>query len=194
MRNLDKYKGILPAFYACYDDKGAVSPAAVRQLTEYFIRKGVKGIYVNGSSGECIYLRKDERKIIIENVMEVVNAHPEHRLTVICHVACNNTEDSMELAAHAADVAEDVQQVDDLPQRDEHDDRQEGLGEGGERRDVDRRFYGPAERGALSVQGERQAVRHMPADIGRGGHEHVEEEPVEEPPPPEAPADRAGDG
>ena len=61
----------------------------------------MKGIYVNGSSGECIYLRKDERKIIIENVMEVVNAHPEHRLTVICHVACNNTEDSMELAAHA---------------------------------------------------------------------------------------------
>ncbi len=101
MRNLDKYKGILPAFYACYDDKGAVSPAAVRKLTEYFIHKGVKGIYVNGSSGECIYLRKDERKIIIENVMEVVNAHPEHRLTVICHVACNNTEDSMELAAHA---------------------------------------------------------------------------------------------
>ena len=61
MRNLDKYKGILPAFYACYDDKGAVSPAAVRKLTEYFIHKGVKGIYVNGSSGECIYLRKDER-------------------------------------------------------------------------------------------------------------------------------------
>lgn len=101
MRDLNKYKGVLPAFYACYDEKGNVSPERVRTLTEYFVKKGVKGIYVNGSSGECIYLRPEERKLIIENVMQVVNAHPEHRLTVICHVACNNTEDSMELAAHA---------------------------------------------------------------------------------------------
>lgn len=101
MRNLEKYKGVLPAFYACYDDDGHVSPERVRALIEYFVKKGVKGIYVNGSSGECIYLRPEERKIIIENVMEVVKSHPEHRLTVICHVACNNTEDSQDLAAHA---------------------------------------------------------------------------------------------
>ena len=30
MRNLNKYKGIIPAFYACYDEKGNVSPARVR--------------------------------------------------------------------------------------------------------------------------------------------------------------------
>lgn len=97
MRNLDKYKGILPAFYACYDSKGNVSPEAVRSLTQYFIDKKVKGIYVNGSSGECIYLSVEERKRILENVMAVAKG----RLTVICHVACNNTKDSMELAAHA---------------------------------------------------------------------------------------------
>lgn len=101
MRDLTKYKGVLPAFYACYDEVGKVSPERVRWLTQYFVDKGVKGIYVNGSSGECIYLRQEERKIIIENVMQVVKANPQHRLTVICHVACNNTEDSMELAAHA---------------------------------------------------------------------------------------------
>ena len=26
MRNLEKYKGVIPAFYACYDEKGEVSP------------------------------------------------------------------------------------------------------------------------------------------------------------------------
>ena len=97
MHNLEKYKGILPAFYACYDADGQVSPERVRALVRYFIVKGVKGIYVNGSSGECIYLSVAERKLILENVMEEARG----KLTVICHVACNNTADSCELAAHA---------------------------------------------------------------------------------------------
>ena len=71
MRNLDKYKGVIPAFYACYDKEGNVSPEAVRRLTQYHIDKGVKGVYVNGSSGECIYLIVRDRKTILENVMSV---------------------------------------------------------------------------------------------------------------------------
>ena len=54
MRNLEKYKGVIPAFYACYDKEGNVSPEGVQSLTKYFVEKGVKGVYVNGSSGECI--------------------------------------------------------------------------------------------------------------------------------------------
>ena len=50
MSQIEKYQGIIPAFYACYDDAGAISPARVRALTEYFIQKGVKGLYVGGSS------------------------------------------------------------------------------------------------------------------------------------------------
>ena len=36
-QDLKKYQGIFPAFYACYDEAGAVSPEAVRELTEYLI-------------------------------------------------------------------------------------------------------------------------------------------------------------
>lgn len=104
MRNLDKYKGIIPAFYACYDKEGNISPDRVRALTEYFIRKGVKGIYVNGSSGECIYQSVEDRKIVLENVMEAAKG----KLTVIAHVACNNTKDSRELASHAQKLGVDA--------------------------------------------------------------------------------------
>ncbi|MGN1167301.1 MAG: dihydrodipicolinate synthase family protein [Lachnospiraceae bacterium] len=97
MRNLDKYKGVIPAFYACYDEEGNVSPERVQALTKYFVEKGVKGVYVNGSSGECIYQSVEDKKVILENVMKAA----EGKLTVIAHVACNNTEDSMELARHA---------------------------------------------------------------------------------------------
>ena len=67
--NLEKYKGVIPAFYACYDKDGNVSPEGVQALTRYFVEKGVKGVYVNGSSGECIYQSVEDRKIILENVI-----------------------------------------------------------------------------------------------------------------------------
>ena len=104
MRNLDKYKGVIPAFYACYDKDGNISPEAVQALTKYFVEKGVKGVYVNGSSGECIYQSVEDRKIVLENVMKAA----EGKLTVIAHVACNNTKDSQELAKHAESLGVDA--------------------------------------------------------------------------------------
>lgn len=104
MRELDKYKGVIPAFYACYDENGEISPERVRLLTEFYIKKGVKGVYVNGSSGECIYQSVEDRKIVLENVMAVGKG----KLTVIAHVACNNTKDSIELAKHAEALGVDA--------------------------------------------------------------------------------------
>lgn len=103
MRNLDKYKGVIPAFYACYDDNGEISPERVRTLTEYFVDKKVRGVYVNGSSGECIYQSVEDRKVVLENVMKA-----KGDLTIINHIACNNTKDGMELAAHAESLKVDA--------------------------------------------------------------------------------------
>ena len=104
MKDLTKYQGIIPAFYACYDANGAINPAAVREMTRWFIDQGVQGLYVGGSSGECIYQSKEDRKITLENVM----AEAKGKLTVIAHVACNNTADSQELAAHAESLGVDA--------------------------------------------------------------------------------------
>ena len=104
MKDLTKYKGVIPAFYACYDENGEISQERVKSLVQYFIDKGVKGIYVNGSSGECIYQSVEDRKQIIEAVMEVAKG----KLTVINHVACNNTKDSIELAKHSESVGVDA--------------------------------------------------------------------------------------
>ena len=104
MKNISKYQGIIPAFYACYDAEGKISPEGVRSLTRWFVEKGVKGLYVGGSSGECIYQSKEERKVVLENVM----AEAKGKLTVIAHVACNNTADSQELAAHAESLGVDA--------------------------------------------------------------------------------------
>ena len=102
--NIEKYQGIIPAFYACYDAEGKINPEGVRALTRWFVEKGVKGLYVGGSSGECIYQSKEERKVVLENVM----AEAKGKLTIIAHVACNNTADSQELAAHAESLGVDA--------------------------------------------------------------------------------------
>ena len=104
MKDFTKYQGIIPAFYACYDDNGNISPERVREMTRWLISQGVKGLYVGGSSGECIYQGKEERKLLLENVM----AEAKGEITVIAHIACNNTADSCELAAHAESLGVDA--------------------------------------------------------------------------------------
>ncbi|MEG2923905.1 MAG: dihydrodipicolinate synthase family protein [Oscillospiraceae bacterium] len=104
MKNNDKYKGIIPAFYACYDEQGNISPERTQTLVRFLIEKGVKGVYVCGSSGECIYQSVEERKTTLENVMKIAKG----KITVIAHVACNNTKDSIELAKHAESLGVDA--------------------------------------------------------------------------------------
>ena len=104
MNSIAKYQGIIPALYACYDDNGAVSIDRTKALTQWFIDQGVNGLYVGGSSGECIYQTKDERKAVLEAVMEVAKG----KITIIAHIACNNTAESCELAAHAESLGVDA--------------------------------------------------------------------------------------
>ena len=102
--SIKKYQGIFPAFYACYDKKGNISREMVEKYTEWLIEKGVDGIYVGGSSGECIYQSTEERKLVLEHAVKAARG----RLVIIAHVACNNTKDSMELARHAESLGVDA--------------------------------------------------------------------------------------
>ena len=102
--SMEKYHGIIPAFYACYDEQGEVSAEGTRALARHLVTKGVKGLYVGGSSGECIYLEKEERMKTLEAVMAEVKGE----CTVIAHVACNNTRESCQLAAHAESLGVDA--------------------------------------------------------------------------------------
>lgn len=104
MKNLDKYKGIIPAFYACYDEAGEISPERIQMLAKHYLDIGVKGLYVGGSSGECIYQTVEERKLVLENVMSAVGG----KMTIIAHIAAPSTRDSIKLAKHAEELGVDA--------------------------------------------------------------------------------------
>lgn len=104
MSILSKYHGVFPAFYACYDDKGEISPERIHNLVSYYISAGIKGLYVGGSSGECIYQNLEERKLVLQEVAEA----SKKRLILIAHIGAPNTKDSVELAEFAAEVGYDA--------------------------------------------------------------------------------------
>ncbi|CAI6066505.1 dihydrodipicolinate synthase family protein [Cohnella sp. JJ-181] len=95
--DIERFKGIIVAMYACYDEQGEVSAEAARKLARYYATAGVKGLYVGGSSGEGMLQTADERKRTLEAVVAEVGGE----LTVIAHVGAPSTRESVELARHA---------------------------------------------------------------------------------------------
>ena len=95
MKN-QKLCGILPALMTAFTEDG-IDCQKVAAHTKKLADAGVHGLYVGGSSGEMILMTEDERKTLLETVMESVG----DRLTVIAHVGTTSTRGSLELARHA---------------------------------------------------------------------------------------------
>lgn len=72
----------------------------MKKLTRYYIDKGIRSLYVCGSTGEGFLLDQSERKKIVETVLE----ESQDGLSIIVHVGCPSTRHSYELAKHAYDV------------------------------------------------------------------------------------------
>ena len=91
--------GVIPAFYAAYEENGDVSTEKQRELAERYWALGVRSLYINGSSGEGMLLSVDERKRVLESLSNAMG----ERMKLVVHVGAPSTRDSRELAAHARD-------------------------------------------------------------------------------------------
>ena len=100
----EKFTGVFPAFYACYDEKGEISRDRASKLADFYRSVGIQGLYVTGSSGECVFHTVEERKAALEAVMEAVGG----KMTVIAHIAAPATRDSIQLARHAEKLGVDA--------------------------------------------------------------------------------------
>lgn len=97
MSVVDTFSGIYIAMYSAYNNQGEIDRDRVKALAQYYVHTGVKGLYVGGSSGEGILQSVEERKAVLEAVMEAVKG----KLKVIVHVGANSTRDAVELSKHA---------------------------------------------------------------------------------------------
>lgn len=102
--NTHSIGGIIPALITPYDTAGDVNHGSLRALVEKTLSEGVKGFYVGGSTAETFLLTQDERKALIETVVDAVAG----RAFVICHVGSISSAVATELAAHAAGLQVDA--------------------------------------------------------------------------------------
>ena len=100
---MEKYKGIFTALLTPFDKNDKVSEKELEKLVVNNLKRGVKGFYVGGSTGEAFLLSTGERK----QIMDVVkSAAPD--ATLIGHIGSVNEREAKELALHAEKLGYDA--------------------------------------------------------------------------------------
>lgn len=93
-------KDIIPALVTPFDSNEKVDYGALSELVNRLIAQGVGGFYACGSTAECFLLTEDERKKVLETVIQTADG----RVPVIAHVGNIGLEKTAELAKHAQDA------------------------------------------------------------------------------------------
>ncbi len=102
--NLEKFRGVFVALNSIFDDNGNLNTDENQKLIEIYKSKGIQGVYVCGSTGEGFLLSTEERMKLTEAVKEAAGDD----FTVIVHVGCASTRESIKLAEHCEKTGVDA--------------------------------------------------------------------------------------
>ena len=97
-------KGVMPALITPFTKNFEVNEAALRQLIDFVIEKGVTGVVPCGTTGEFVNLTVEERKRIIDITVDQVNG----RVPVIAGTGDAETEKVIKLTRYAEDAGADA--------------------------------------------------------------------------------------
>lgn len=100
---MKKLHGITVAMVTPFDQMEKVDLAAVRQLTEMLVDRGVDCLYPCGTTGEMLRMSVEERMQVAEEVVKTAAG----RVTVFVHVGCMRQDDTIRLAQHARSIGAD---------------------------------------------------------------------------------------
>jgi 4-hydroxy-tetrahydrodipicolinate synthase len=94
------FAGVFAAMTTPFAADGSLDLDGLRQLVDRLIDNGVDGLTPNGSTGEFTSLTHEERKQVVEVVVE----QAADRVPVIPHTGALTTAEAVELSCHANDV------------------------------------------------------------------------------------------
>ena len=97
-------EGFIAATFTPFHPDGSLAPDVVPVQAAFLADRGVKTVFITGTTGECHSLTCDERLALYD---AWARAADEHELAVIAHVGGNSIEDARTLArrARALDLA-----------------------------------------------------------------------------------------
>lgn len=94
---MEKIKGLIDAPFTPFYADGTVNFDPIPAYADMLVRNGLKGVFINGSSGEGYMLTEEERMAVAEAWVKTV---PEN-FKVIVHVGSTCVTSSRRLASHA---------------------------------------------------------------------------------------------
>lgn len=97
---MEKIIGLIDAPFTPFDADGEVNLEPIERYARLLERNGLKGVFINGSSGEGYMLTEDERRLLAERWVSVVRPG----FKVIVHVGSTCVKESRRLAEHAAAI------------------------------------------------------------------------------------------
>jgi putative N-acetylneuraminate lyase len=97
---MEKIKGLIDAPFTPFHEDGTLNLAPIPEYAALLARNGLKGVFINGSSGEGYMLTEEERMQLAEAWMAAV---PED-FKVIVHVGSTSVMSSRRLAEHAQKI------------------------------------------------------------------------------------------
>lgn len=100
-----KLSGIIaaPVTPMSSDGQSLAADSVLNAYFKFLIERNISGILVGGTTGEGMLLNLEERKLLAEKAVEMV----DHAVPVLIHVGTNSTADTIQLAKHAASIKAD---------------------------------------------------------------------------------------
>jgi N-acetylneuraminate lyase len=95
------FTGLVPAALTPFDASGELNLSVVEQQAGLFVKEGVAGVFVGGTTGEFSSLSFEERLALTARWAAVLRGTP---LRLVVHVGANCLRDSRQLATHAESV------------------------------------------------------------------------------------------
>ena len=99
-----KFEGIMPALVTPLNEDETINVKVLKDLIEYQLSLGADGFYVGGATGEGLALRTEERMILAEESVKIING----RKPCIFQVAATDFHDAIALAKYAEKVGADA--------------------------------------------------------------------------------------
>lgn len=98
------FSGIMPAMITPFDKNGNLKKSSAEKIMKEELSRGVNGFYVNGATGEGLFLTEKTRIEMAETAVDVCKG----KGVIINHVGAVDALSAIRLAKHAAEIGCDA--------------------------------------------------------------------------------------
>ena len=92
---------ILPAVFTPMFDDGSINYNQIDALFQHCIESGFRGIFLNGTTGECMSMSTLERKNLVEAWIACRKKNNRSDFKIVVHIGSANLYEAAEMAEHA---------------------------------------------------------------------------------------------